>query len=475
MPKRILKPGANCWRMSRTDRAAFLVDGDVYFRTLAETLPKAERRIMILGWDFDSRISLTPGGPSLAEFLLGILERKSDLHIHVLVWRSSLFYCANAEISLFGETWRDHPRVHFVLDGAHPVGASHHQKVVCIDDSLAFLGGIDLTQERWDDCSHRPENEHRLTLANQAYCPVHDVQMMLDGPAGRDVAELAAERWRVATGETLEPLPHGYRHWPRRVRPWLRRHDIAIARTQPAYGDRPEAREVEALNLDGLAAAKRYIYLEAQYFALPTLADLLSDHLQRVDGPEVVMVVTQRSNGMLEQYVMGENRDRLFGQLRRADRWNRLRLLYAVSAREPECEIKVHSKVVIVDGRFLRIGSSNLNHRSLGLDTEIDAAFEARGLATRRAIGKLLCRLLGEHIGVSPGRFARALAVQQSLVRAVDRLNGGERCLVPFANTEVGGTFQPTLGSSLLDPHRPINLDYIWNALTSWGPLTASR
>ncbi len=471
----ILKPGDNCWRVSTADKVAFLVDGADYFSTLSTSLQRAERRIVILGGDFDSRISLVPGGPSLAEMLLDLLARKPDLHIHVLVWRSSLFYCANGEISLFGETWRDHPRVHFVLDGAHPVGASHHQKVVCVDDSLAFMGGMDLTQERWDDCGHAPDNPGRINLTNNNYCPVHDVQMMVDGPAAADIAALAAERWRVATGEMLEELPRRFRRWPRHVRPALRRHRMAIARTHPAYNDRPEAREIEALNYEALKAAKKYIYLEAQYFALPTLTDLLADHLQRRSGPEVIIVATRKSNGVLEQYVMGENRDRLFGQLRRADRWNRLRLLYPVSATAPECEVKVHSKLVIVDGRFLRVGSSNLNHRSMGLDTEIDAAFEAEGLTARRGIGRLLCRLLGEHMGVSPARLARHLAVHRSLVRTVDKLNCGERCLVPFPGSEADGEFEPTLGSSLLDPHRPIDLDYLWNALTSLVPLRFSR
>ncbi len=37
----------------------------------------------------------------------------------------------------------------------------------------------------------------------------------------------------------------------------------------------------------------------------------------------------------------------------------------------------VHSKVMIVDDGFLRVGSANLNNRSMGADTECDLAFEA--------------------------------------------------------------------------------------------------
>ena len=45
--------------------------------------------------------------------------------------------------------------------------------------------------------------------------------------------------------------------------------------------------------------------------------------------------------------------------------------------------VMVHSKVMIVDDRFLRVGSANLNNRSMGADTECDLAFEATSEAHR--------------------------------------------------------------------------------------------
>ncbi|MDY6901599.1 MAG: AAA family ATPase, partial [Cyanobacteriota bacterium] len=41
-------------------------------------------------------------------------------------------------------------RQRFVMDDEHPIGASQHQKIVVIDDTVAFSGGIDLTEKRWD-------------------------------------------------------------------------------------------------------------------------------------------------------------------------------------------------------------------------------------------------------------------------------------------------------------------------------------
>ncbi|RWA56307.1 hypothetical protein AU476_03945 [Cupriavidus sp. UYMSc13B] len=52
--------------------------------------------------------------------------------------------------------WQAHRHLSFRLDGNHPPGASHHQKVVVIDNKLAFVGGLDLTLRRWDDSRHAP-------------------------------------------------------------------------------------------------------------------------------------------------------------------------------------------------------------------------------------------------------------------------------------------------------------------------------
>ena len=75
----------------------------------------------------------------------------------------------------------------------------------------------------------------------------------------------------------------------------------------------------------------------------------------------------------------------------------------------------MHAKVLIVDDCLLKIGSSNLNNRSMGLDTECDLAVEAvPGHATDRAVAAeilgLRDALLGEHLGVPPDDIARTLA-----------------------------------------------------------------
>jgi phosphatidylserine/phosphatidylglycerophosphate/cardiolipin synthase-like enzyme len=461
----VLVPGSTCWRLVPSRRFSLLIDARDYYAALAEVLETAERQILIAGWDFDSSIHLRPeivGGPMLGETLRRLVEVKPDLHVRLLIWRGSIFYGDSAEFPpLFGANWRDHERIHFVYDDCHPLGGSHHQKAVCIDDNLAFVGGIDLTRKRWDDPDHSPDRCRRF--GGDDYDPVHDVQTVFDGQAAQAIAEMFRERWHCNTGEVLPELPLRRSPWPASVRPTVRDTKLGVLRTLPAYAERSEAREIERFNLAALETARRTIYIEAQYFALPEIAEILAEKLAQAAGPEIVIIANRRSTGMIEQYVMAQKRDFLFARLRRADREGRLRLYYPVGIDASEYEIHVHSKLLIVDDTCLRVGSSNLNGRSMGLDSECDIVLEAETDAARRAIGRYRCRLIAEHLGIPTARLTAMLATTKSLVRALDRLNHGPRRLRPYVEEAVPESVP--FGESLLDPPRPLDFEYLWKTL----------
>jgi len=462
----VLVPGMTCWRLAPSHRFSPLIDARSYYAALSEVLESAERQILIVGWDFDSSIRLTPdleeSGATLGETLRRLVETKPELHIRLLVWRGSIFYGDSAEFPpLFGHSWRDHERIHFVYDDCHPLGGSHHQKMLCIDDNLAFVGGIDLTRKRWDDPGHSLDKVRRI--GGDEHDPVHDIQAVFDGQAAQTIAEIFRERWHCNTKEMLPELPLRRAPWPPSVRPMVRDARLGILRTLPTYEERYEVREIERFNLAALEAARRTIYIEAQYFALPEVAEVLAGKLEMDEGPEVVIVANRRSSGMIEQYVMAQKRDYLFAQLRRADRHRRLRLCYPVGVAESEYEIHIHSKLMIVDDSCLRIGSSNLNSRSMGLDSECDVALEAEGDATSRAIGRFRTRLVAEHLGMSTARVTAMLARTKSLVRTIDHLNHGPRRLRPYVEDVVPDSVP--FGESLLDPPRPLDFDYLWKAL----------
>src|ERR1043165_9874450 len=147
-PPTICIPGQNCWRTESADRAAFLIDADAYYRAVASAFERARRYILLAGWQLDSRFRLIrddENAPCFGDFLHQLLRRNRKLNIYLLVWDFALVYATDREmIPLYSHPWRTHRRLHFLLDSSHPVGASHHQKIVVIDDVVAFVGGLDI-------------------------------------------------------------------------------------------------------------------------------------------------------------------------------------------------------------------------------------------------------------------------------------------------------------------------------------------
>ncbi|MCD6069868.1 MAG: phospholipase [Microvirga sp.] len=461
----ILSPGQNCWRMAQADRASVLIDGAPYFAWLEAALRRAERSILVIGWDFDGSIRLRPDvsaeeSPPLGPLLRSLVEAKPDLEVRILVWSVAVVHAPGAPGPLiFGADWQNHPRLQLKLDTHHPLYAAHHQKIVCIDDALAFVGGMDLTVERWDTHHHVCDNPIRLKDDGCIYEPVHDLQMAVDGEAARSVAEVGYGRWKFATGENLSPaVANGIDRWPEDLAVDFADIPVAIARTYPAWGEQPAAQEAAALTMDALSAARKIIYIEAQYMTAPAIGDALEKRLADPDGPEVVVIQTHESHGWAEELVMGSNRDRLIRRLRKCDHYDRLKVYYPVipDGEGGECQVLIHSKLIIVDDVFLRIGSSNLNNRSMGLDSECDLAIEATGEEERRTIARLRDRLLAEHLETQPDTFTKVLEeAGGSAIRAIDQLNTGVRGLRLFGAMADDGPDAPAPGTSLLDPLEP--------------------
>jgi phosphatidylserine/phosphatidylglycerophosphate/cardiolipin synthase-like enzyme len=455
-------PGRNCWRVARAGRAAVLIDAAAYFAALESALRQARHSITIIGWDFDGRIRLREDvpedeSPPLGPLLRLIVEARPDLDLRILLWSIGTVHGPGAALPmLFGAEWMKHPRITVKLDTRHPIYAAHHQKIVGIDDTLAFAGGIDLTVGRWDTPDHWPDDPRRIDPDGEPYGPVHDTQMAVDGEAARAIGELARERWRAATGEAVAPLAEAAPLWPEGLAPDFTNIPVAIARTMPALADQESVEEAAALTADMLRRARHTIFIEAQYLTATYVADILAEHLERPGGPEILVVLTRRSHSLTERVAMGSPRDRIIRRLRAADREGRLFIGYpGCEGQDGECQVLVHSKLIVVDDTALRVGSSNLNNRSVALDTECDLAVEGTDAATRGTITALRDRLLAEHLAVPPSRVTEAVARDGSLLGALRQLNRGPRSLRPFAVPEEESLIDPLLGADLLDPERP--------------------
>jgi phosphatidylserine/phosphatidylglycerophosphate/cardiolipin synthase-like enzyme len=468
---RLLTPGQTCWRMARADQFACVIDAADYFQHAKAAMLRARHRILLVGWDFDARTTFEPGvktlpGPNqLGVFLYWMIWKRPALEIYLL--KSNLRLLSAFDGIWFGITpvallnQISSKRMHFAVDGTHPTGSVHHQKIIVVDDALAFCGGIDLTLARWDTRAHDHNSRGRRALG-RSYGPRHEVAVAVDGAAARALGGQARARWRSATDRSLEPVDAKHSAWPAKLEPALRDVEVGIARTMPKLGGRSEVREVEALNLAAIAAARHIIYLENQYLAARRLVDALAARLKEEDGPHVVIVLPRRGNNPLERATMDSARHRLIQVLWAADEHGRLGVYWPVT--DGGGPIYIHSKVMAVDDRLLRIGSSNLNNRSLGYDSECDVAIEAipdisEHDDVRREITSVRNQLVSEHLGVSVGELDRALDRGGSLLQAVEELRGQGRTLRPFTERTVADEANPLAENDLMDPdHVPRSL-----------------
>ena len=460
----IAHPGRNCWRIDRADQFLCIQDAADYFRLVRRALLAARDTVFVLGWDILAAVDLDPRGSGdpaptrLDELLAFIAHRRPRLRCYLLIWDYGAIYTLERDpFSRWRLGWRMPKQVRFAYDNRHAVGGCHHQKIVVVDDQLAFCGGIDLTGHRWDTSAHRVVEAARATPTGDAYEPYHEVQAMVSGPVARTLGLLARDRWR-ALGEPHLPQVgwRGRDLWPTDVDADLEAVPVAISRTMPGSDVEPPIRECEALFLDSIAQATQSIYIESQYFTNETIAAALAARLGEPDGPELIVVAPRECQGWLERNTMGAFRDGVCRQLIAADKYRRLRLVYPAASRARGVPTFVHSKVMIVDDALLRIGSANISRRSMGVDSECDLALDANGDARVRAgIRTIRARLLAEHLGRSADDVADDIERTNSLRAVIDAHASADRTLVPIA-LPASETPLPDALRAAADPDEPL-------------------
>ncbi|MGQ0652511.1 MAG: VTT domain-containing protein [Betaproteobacteria bacterium] len=289
---------------------------------------------------------------------------------------------------------------------------------------------------------------------------------LVDGEAAAALAEVARARWlNATTGRHVRRLPAR-----------LDRADPWPAQVTPQMTDVLAVREVEALFLDMIAAAKDIIFLENQYFTSDRLGEALAKRLAEDDPPEIVAVTRLLSHGWLEEQTMETLRTRLVKKLREADGKGRFEVYYPHIAglAEGTC-IDVHSTVTVIDEQWLRIGSANFSNRSMGLDTECDLAFEASGdRAQQAAIADFRDGLIAEHLGVSVDEWRATRQARASYHAAIRALRREERTLRPLDQLPEASDAVMAVASAA-DPERPVSLDRLIEQFSSDEPAPARR
>jgi phospholipase D1/2 len=479
----LLSDPAHCSRVALAKRWSMLVDAADYYKALAWAFKRAHTSIVIVGWDVGMNVELfrpTDSSPQdgypplVGDLLCALADERPDLRIHVLCWNRPFMDSVERESAQTpNSSWRKHERIHFCLDDQHPIGASHHQKLVIIDDAIAFSGGQDICHRRWDTQDHLAHDPRRFDPKGQAYPAFHDVQAMVQGPVAAALGEVARMRWDRSGDETSpKPLPvrtsgDSLIEWPTFVPVEMSDVPVGVSLTYPMHGGYPEQREVEALTVACLRSAQKRVYLENQFLTSKCVLAELRSLLARENAPEIVLVLPARAASWFEEGTMGAPQARFIRKLRRADRHGRLGVYYPAVPGPGDTRIIVHSKVMIIDDAFIKIASSNFNNRSMGLDTECDLSVEADGQAERTAaIAASRHRLLGEHLGLAPDEVAR-LEETQPLNTLIQSRASASRSLQVLKQRTPWKFRWLAYQTRLFDPDRPMARERVLSAFLS--------
>jgi phosphatidylserine/phosphatidylglycerophosphate/cardiolipin synthase-like enzyme len=361
-----------------------LVDGAEVLPAVAEAIEGAKRSVHVAGWHITPSFALTrEGPPAVVRELLA--EKAERMPVRVLVWAGSP---AKVFKPARGQVWRERQalvtgtRIRAELDAHERPMHCHHEKLVIVDDELAFVGGVDMTSmagDRYDTSRHE-------ALGRLGW---HDASFRLRGPAVGDVAAHFAARWSEVSGERIVAPPPPGEAGP---------HEVQVVRTLPEkvydFGPRGDFRIVESY-IRALRSARELIYLENQFLWSPEVVSVLADKLRDPPSDDfrlVVMLPSRANNGQ------DDTRGQL-GVLAEADGGANRFLATTISARTGSTtdRIYVHAKIGIVDDRWLTVGSANLNAHSFFNDSEMNLVTCDRELARAARL-----RLWSEHLEREP-------------------------------------------------------------------------
>ena len=461
---------ASVWRYAMARRAHVAIDAAEYFGIIREAMDLARQRIFMIGWDFDTRLLLPSGRrwweagrrerfpARLGSYVIWLVRRTPGLEVLLLKWNFAFVKYLFRGTMLFDLLrWFFRPRIDFKFDSAHPVGCSHHQKIVVIDDVLAACGGIDMTTDRWDTPEHLPQDPRRRRPTGRLYGPWHDVTMVMEGEVAVALGDLGRARWHASGARRIEPCaPQDASPWPPDLSAEFENVEIGIARTRARYGNSAQICEIERLFVEQIQRARHFVYAETQYFASRAIAEAVCERLLEPDPPEFLIINPRSAEGWLEQVAMDTARVELVETLRHADHAGRFHIYNPLSS--DGHPIYVHAKLMIVDDEILRVGSANMNNRSMGLDSECDVFIDCARPANAHAapaIRSLRLRLLAEHCGLTIEAVEAGIARHGSMSAMIDSLSckGKRLSRLPLKHLSEA---ERALGTSgVLDPERP--------------------
>ena len=381
-------------------RLEVLIDGANALPVIARAMSEAKSFVHVTGWHLAPSFALDRGGGEDKPIGVLLAELAERIDVRVLVWSGApvpAFHPTRKEVAAALDNLRRGTRIQAHGDPREHPFHCHHEKTVVIDGELAFVGGIDLTDDggdRYDSSAHQARRQLGW----------HDVATRLEGPAVADVASHFRVRWQELTGEQLPVTPP-----PGRAGDSTVQVVRTVAEGMYEHFPKGEFRIFESY-LRAIRGARELIYLENQFLWSPELVDVIADKLRHPPTPDfrvVILLPAKANNG-------AEDTQGQLGVLLEADGGQGRVLGATIRSLSPLKDradpLYVHAKVAVVDDRWLIVGSANLNAHSFFNDTEMCVVTDDAQLARETRV-----RLWAEHLELGEDEIAR-----QAPVRLID-------------------------------------------------------
>ncbi|CAL1290309.1 unnamed protein product [Larinioides sclopetarius] len=194
-----------------------IVDGATYFEAVAEVLDKAKEEIYITDWWLTPEIYLKR--PTIHGHywqLDYVLRRKAreGVQIYILLYKELEVALGINSYHTQKKLKKMHKNIKVIRHPEVSKGVllwAHHEKIVCVDQSYAFVGGLDLCYGRWDDYQHRlsdfGEFEKKLHVLRHPSIPRKESSLLKETRSTSSVPELSSEVEMVKVQQTQPGNP----------------------------------------------------------------------------------------------------------------------------------------------------------------------------------------------------------------------------------------------------------------------------
>ncbi len=331
-----------------------LVNGDEAFPAMLAAIESAKKSISLVSYIFDN----DPTGNQFVAALHRAVQRGVAVRV--------LIDAAGTRYSFPPITWKlRHAKIPFgrFLPSSllqpwrvATINLRNHRKILVVDGRMAFTGGMNI--------------RHGNVLASQPKSPVQDLHFRVEGPVVTRLQEAFVNDWAFTTGEVLDGEL------------WFPEASESGNITARVITDGPDA-DYDKLRwtlLAALAEAQTSVQIVTPYF-LPDNALVTSLNLAALRGVRVDIILPALNNLPFVHWAS------------RAMWWQVLQRGCHIWLTPPPFD---HSKLVIVDGHWVLLGSANWDARSLRLNFELTVECYGRDFADKmkRVLDK---KLLGAH------------------------------------------------------------------------------